>query len=148
MDFTIFSTLRVLDVPLLAANMMSTTTTMIFSFVVNRRFVFGAGQAPVQRQLVLFFAGTAFGMYVLHYLALVGMLHVVPEYPELAAWTHLHLGIREAAAGTLLRSVSAKVGATLVSLVWNFFFYRRIVFAAGPPPVGESVPVGAHSRAE
>jgi putative flippase GtrA len=146
-DFTIFSTLRVLDVPVLFANMASTSTTMIFSFIVNRRFVFGAGQAPVQRQVVLFFVGTAFGMYVLHYLALVGMLRIVPEFPELAASMHKHLGIGESAARTLLRSVSAKVGATLVSLVWNFFFYRRVVFA-GAPAVGDSVPVGAQSRAE
>lgn len=131
-DFAIFSALRLLDVPVVLANVASTSAGMLFSFVANRRFVFSAAGSSWRRQAALFFLGTAFSMYVLQNLVIVGLLRLFPAPTELAATLGRWLGVRPAVAMILIRSNAAKLGATVVSLVWNFSFYRWIVFTTRP----------------
>jgi putative flippase GtrA len=131
-DFGLFSALRLLDVPVVLANIASTSGGMLFSFVANRRFVFSAARTSWKRQAVLFFLGTAISMYVLQNLVIVELLRVLPAPTAAAATLGRWLGIRPTLAATLIRSNAAKLGATVVSLVWNFSFYRWIVFAVRP----------------
>jgi putative flippase GtrA len=143
-DFGIFSTLRLLDVPVILSNVASTSTGMAFSFLVNRRFVFSAVGASWKRQAALFFLGTAFSMYVLQNLAIVGFLCILPAPAEAAAAVGRWFDIRPSTAMTLIRSNAAKLGATAVSLVWNFSFYRWIVFV--PSPTSPTSPASAPIR--
>ena len=64
-DFVLYNVLSTfLKLTLVQANIISTTIAMIFSFTANKKLVFKS-QGAVLKQGILFFAVTAFGLYVL-----------------------------------------------------------------------------------
>ena len=103
-DITIYTLLIWLTVPLLLAVIISTTTGMICSYFLNRRFTFKTDRQPI----VQFIGITLTGLWVLQ---------------STAIWLLIQLfGI----TSTLGLSM-AKLAATSISLIWNFVWYR-IVF--------------------
>lgn len=130
-DFTIFNVLTGtrLKVPKIPANICSTTVAMVFSFVANREEVFLAGRSgdPVA-QAVLFFLVTGFGLYVLQ----TGVLYLVLyrwKWPtRLVDWI-LHTAYpKHTPSDDFLLRNGAKAAGTMVSLIWNFFMYKYVVF--------------------
>jgi putative flippase GtrA len=129
-DFGIFnalsgSRLKVAKVP---ANICSTTVAMVFSFFANRDAVFHAGTGNPFTQALLFFLITGFGLYVLQ----TGVLYLLMyrwEWPTNLVDRLLKLSNRtqNAAVDLVLRN-SAKAAGTVVSLIWNFFMYKYVVF--------------------
>ncbi len=130
-DFGTFSVLGLLAVPLIPSNVVSTSLGMAFSFFANRRFVFAASGAW-KRQAVLFFLGTAFSMYVVQNLSMLALLRYAPAPLDAAAGLARWLGLRSETARTLVRSNTAKLAATVISLTWNYCFYRWAVFTPTP----------------
>lgn len=103
---------KALGVPVFAANIISTSVAFIFSFFMNKKYTFKSTGGNVRRELLLFIIVTLFGLWVLQNLVIWGVT------PLLAAY-----GI----AGTPALLI-AKLGATVVSLVWNYVLYDRVVF--------------------
>jgi putative flippase GtrA len=131
LDFVIFNILSSKRVGMgkIPANICSTTVAMIFSFFANRTAVFEAGSGDPAKQAVLFFVVTGFGLYVLQ----SGVLYLLlrqwkwPAKLTTAFLKVTHLNKRFSTDFVLKNG--AKVVATLVSLTWNFFMYKYVVFA-------------------
>ena len=131
-DFTIFNVLtsRFVRFPKIAANICSTTVAMLFSFVANRQEVFNGGSSNPAVQIPLFFLITGFGVYGLQNLVLYFLLYRWRWPTQLGTRVLKRLGIKkhfELDLDVLLRN-GAKISATLVSLTWNFFMYKFVVF--------------------
>jgi len=112
-----------LQVPLgvLAANFLSTSAGMAFSFVVNGRHTFGATRVTGQQALA-FLATNAFTMWLIQPLV---------------------IGVAHSLVGTPL--LPAKLLALGVSVVTNFVLYRYVVWpdrAAEPAEGGVGVSAG------
>jgi putative flippase GtrA len=127
LDFVLFSVLRLGAVPILVANVMSTSVCMMLSFLMNRRFVFRA-TGGWRRQATLFLLGTAFSMYVLQNAVIWFLVHVFPAPLDAVVAVGHGVGLSSPRWEILLRSDTAKLVATGASLTWNFCFYRWAVF--------------------
>ncbi len=103
-DVTIYTLLIWLTVPLLLAIIISTTTGMICSYLLNRRFTFKTDRQPI----IQFICITLTGLWVLQ---------------PVVIWLLIQLFEITSALGLSM----AKLAATSISLMWNFVWYR-IVF--------------------
>lgn len=93
------------------ANVISTTLAFLFSFVANKKYAFRSTGGNLKREMLLFTIVTLFGLWVLQTLI-------------------IHASARLLGESTLMLFV-AKVVATLVSTVWNYVLYSRVVFTTG-----------------
>ena len=111
-DFGVLFLLRTLGLPVVPANIISTSCAFCFSFFANKKYTFKTTDANVRREIILFIAVTAFGLWVLQ--------TVVIQL------------ITYALSGSYLSDnailLIAKLLATVVSLIWNYTMYSRIVF--------------------
>lgn len=112
LDFAILFGLRSLGVPLLMANIVSTTTAFVSSFIANRKYTFKSTGDSAKRQFILFVVVTLFGLWVLQSIVL---------------W------LSEDAIISLIGNetyglIVAKLLATLVSMSWNYILYAKFVF--------------------
>lgn len=116
-DFSIlFSLVTFFAVPALIANIASTSTALVVSYLLNKRAVFGDTDTHNPRQVVLFVVVTLAGLWILQGL-------VIEAVRSLAhAWLPAHGSV-----GLL----AAKAIATLFSLTWNYLWYSRVVFRGG-----------------
>lgn len=111
-DFGLLFILRSLGLPVISANIISTTAAFCFSFFANKKYTFKSNGGNVKRELLLFVVVTLFGLWILQ--NAVMQLILLP----------LHTTALPAETSLLI----AKVLATLVSLVWNYVMYSRVVF--------------------
>ena len=127
-DFSIFNLLSgLLKFGILQANIVSTTIAMIFSFSANKKLVFKPGKGSLIRQAVIFFAVTAFGLYVLQ-LGTIKLLTDIWLAPISIGLAVAHfVGI--IGHDQFLAKNGAKAAATVVSLAWNYVMYKKVVFA-------------------
>ncbi len=128
-DLAILNVLNLaFHVPLIAANTVSTTIAMIFSFIANRSWVFKSRQGNIYLQIFLFFALTAFGLYGLQNGVLYLLTHIwlAPGHFFLSVSHFLHVNKFLSDKFVLLNG--AKACAIAVSLVWNYVMYRKVVF--------------------
>jgi len=111
-DFSLLFILKSLGLPAISANLISTTTAFCFSFFANKKYTFKTTDTNIKREIVLFVVVTLFGLWVLQtiVIAIVTML-----------LSSVHLSSNAAL-------FIAKVIATMVSLVWNYILYSRVVF--------------------
>ena len=112
LDFGILFILHTLGLTSIVANFFSTGTAFCFSFVVNRSFTFRDSVVNPKKQLLLYFLFTFFGLWVLQPL-IIWM--VEPALEDLIHRADMRLFI-------------AKLLATGVTLLWNYFSYSRVVF--------------------
>ncbi|MFI5608947.1 GtrA family protein [Amycolatopsis sp. NPDC051903] len=96
----------VAGLPLFVANFCSTTAGMLLSFTLNRSFTFRAKDGDVRRQALLFFAVTAFGLWVVQALVIYAVTTALPGVTPLVP----------------------KFGGIVVGLVWNYVLYHKVVF--------------------
>jgi putative flippase GtrA len=111
-DFGFLFVLHSLGLPIIGANIISTTTAFCFSFIANKKYTFKS-HGNIKREVLLFVIVTLFGLWVLQTIVI-----------QLILWP---LGAIGLANETSL--LIAKVVATLVSLVWNYIMYSRVVFS-------------------
>lgn len=120
-DVVIYTVLVATGLPVVVANLISTTCGLIVSYVLNRTFVFRDGPHPHRRarirQLVLFVVTTGFGLWVLQPLVIL-------------AGT---AALRPLAVAGLVLILVPKLAATAVTLVWNYVLYSLVVFAGARP---------------
>jgi putative flippase GtrA len=125
-DFTIYNILSSNGLTLVESNLVSTTVAMIFSFFANKRLVFKKAGGNLVREVVLFWLVTAFGVYVLQtgVIKLLTDIWVTP-LNDLVALAHT-AGVTTHDAFIIKNG--AKIIGTVVSLTWNFFMYKKVVF--------------------
>jgi len=111
-DFGVLFFLKSLGLPVIPANVISTSFAFCFSFFANKKYTFKTDNANIRRELILFVIVTLFGLWVLQALViqLVSFALSGSQLPE----------------GAVL--LIAKLLATVVSLTWNYTLYSRIVF--------------------
>lgn len=128
-DFGLFNILiGVFELARIPANIISTTCAMIFSFIANKRFVFGSNEKRVLRQAVLFLLVTAFGLYVIQNLVIYFLTEVWLAPLDFAYDIVTALGLGKTFSHEFVINNGAKVIATLFSLTWNYLLYKRVVF--------------------
>lgn len=112
LDFGILFGLTALGVDKIVANYISTSTSFIFSFFANKTFTFKAKNGNARREFISFILVTLFGLWVLQPLII-------------AAVTQL---LTTTALDDTTALLMAKLLATIVSLIWNYILYSRVVF--------------------
>jgi putative flippase GtrA len=115
-DFGLLFLLRSFGLPVITSNIISTTAAFCFSFFANKKYTFKTTDTNIVREIVFFVAITLFGLWVLQTFVI---------YVVTAAFS----GLRIPDNLTLL---IAKLVATVVSLVWNYTMYSRVVFTKQP----------------
>ena len=116
-DFTILFILQHLGLPVIAANIISTTTAFCFSFYANKRFTFKTSGTNIKREMLLFVIVTLTGMWGLQSLVIVFSLPIFKLF-----------------ASHELALLGAKLFATVFSTIWNYLFYKHVVFRHSPTP--------------
>ena len=111
-DFGILFLLSSFGLPILTANIISTTVAFCFSFFANRKFTFKAIDGNLKRQIPLFIIVTLFGLWVLQTVVI-----------SLVAPLLSQMGVTGG-----LNTLTAKVIATVITLIWNYTLYSRLVF--------------------
>lgn len=112
LDFGLLLLLRGVGVPMILANLISTTTAFISSFVANKKYTFKTEGADLKRELVLFVIVTLFGLWVLQSI----VLWLTTPWLEQIVGNHQYA------------LVGAKLVATVVSMSWNYVLYTKLVF--------------------
>lgn len=115
-DFGLLFLLRSFGLPVITSNIISTTAAFCFSFFANKKYTFKTTDTNIVREIVFFVAITLFGLWV---------LQTVVIYVVTAAFSGLNIP-------ESLTLLIAKLVATVVSLVWNYTMYSRVVFARRP----------------
>ena len=121
-DLASYLLLRQAGLPILAANFISTSAGMAFSYVANHRFTFRPPPGtPVRRgrRLVLFLLVTGVGLWLLQPVVIVAV----------TGWLERPLSSSEAVVPLI-----AKVCAIAVGFIWNYTLYSRVVFKASRQP--------------
>jgi len=111
-DFGLLFGLKSLGLPTIPANITSTTSAFCFSFVANKKYTFKTTDANIKREIALFLIVTLFGLWVLQTLVLSGVVTLL-NHTKLSSSVILFI---------------AKIGATTVTLIWNYVLYSRVVF--------------------
>ncbi len=110
---------------LMIAGAISGTVAMINSFIFNQRFTFKTKKVG-QREIVLFFVITTFGLYAIRPIVLK-FFSQVWTWPAQFAYSvgqFLHLPMDEA----FYSDNVALAGAIAVVLVYNYLSYKKFVF--------------------
>lgn len=111
-DFGLLFLLKTLGMPVIAANIISTTTAFCFSFFANKKYTFKTAGGNIKKEIILFTVITLFGLWVLQ--TVVIKLISVP--------------LEQTGLPDNIVLLAAKLLATIVSLVWNYVLYSRVVF--------------------
>jgi putative flippase GtrA len=129
MDFIIYNLLHFkLGWALIQSNIVSTTIAMIFSFYMNKKLVFRHHEGSHLKQGIIFFAVTAFGLYVLQTGTIQVLTEVWTEPLQLTvAFAHV-LDLDRFFSDTFIVNNCAKALGTIISLTWNYLMYKKVVF--------------------
>ncbi|MBI3983734.1 GtrA family protein [Candidatus Microgenomates bacterium] len=128
LDFSLFNVMSALfGLPLLVANVISTSVAMTFSFIANRSFVFRSQDKHNLRQALLFLAGTAFSVYIIQNLILLLFTRLWPVPFELAH-SLVDFLLRDVFSREFIVNNGAKFLAVGFGMVWNYLWYKRVVF--------------------
>lgn len=115
-DFSILFTLSIIaGIPVFIANIISTSCALTVSYLLNKNAVFGRAGGSTSRTVTLFLVVTLSGLWLLQPL----VIFLVDQAVSMFVANTLPVGI------VLL---IGKVCATLVTLIWNYLWYSRLVF--------------------
>lgn len=113
------------------ANMISVSVAMLVSYALNYRIVFRNTDAKHGQKLVLFVAITMFGLFILQNLVIYLFVHTFTGPASIVSDILSKLGIELSQNFILLNT--AKILATVVTMIWNFLMYRKFVFGPAKP---------------
>jgi len=112
LDFGILFLLTFLGLDKFIANYISTGTALIFSFFANKTFTFKHKSENAKKEFILFLVITLVGLWVIQ---------------PIVIWIATSL-LDPVITNDAINLFIAKLIATVASLVWNYFFYSRVVF--------------------
>jgi len=111
-DFGLLFTLKALGLPVISANIISSTIAFIFSFFANKKYTFKSHGGNLVREIALFTIVTLFGLWVIQSVV------IYVTYPWISELTN------STSSGLLI----SKLIATIASLLWNYTLYSLVVF--------------------
>lgn len=111
-DFSLLFGLTLIGLPTITANILSSSTAFILSFLLNKKVTFKTSGTDLKREIGLFIVVTLFGLWVIQNLVILAV-----------EW-----GLRTSGLSPYIILAIAKVLATGVSLIWNYVMYSRFVF--------------------
>jgi putative flippase GtrA len=109
-DLVIYTVLVSVGLPIVVANLISTSAGMALSFTLNRNFTFRAKGGNARTQAILFFAVTATGLWIVQPLMIL-------------LFNQVFTGL----TGMLAIAVP-KIAGLMFNLVWNYTLYSKLVF--------------------
>ena len=115
LDFIILFVLASFGVKIFIANIFSTGTTFIISFLMNKKITFKSvsnNKKELIREMVLFILVTLFGLWVIQNIVISTAM---PIFENLLKNKRISL-------------LLSKLIATIISLIWNFILYKKVVF--------------------
>jgi putative flippase GtrA len=128
LDFTIYNILSsTFGLGLVLANIISTSIALVFSFVANKKVVFRHQHGSTLKQAAVFLGVTAFGLYILQ----TGMIKLLTDIwiaPIALGLTGAHL-LHITGHDQFLAKNGAKAAGTIISLIWNYIMYKKVVFS-------------------
>jgi putative flippase GtrA len=123
LNFLVFA----FDLNKLAANTISVSIAMVISYMLNYSVVFRQKEQNHLKKALLFLIITAFGLWVLQNATIYIFLHWF-TWPASVIKSLLELIGLDAISKDFVLLNTAKVIGTMVSMLWNFFMYRKFVF--------------------
>lgn len=113
---------HIVGLPLIVSNIISTSVSSMFSYILNRQVVFKDKAHGEVKTLFLYFASVAIGIFVLQSVVLFVLGNGVLES------VYDNFGVHDDALNDLLATNTAKVIAGFGTMAWNFLVQRRFVF--------------------
>jgi putative flippase GtrA len=113
-------------VPIVLANIISTSTSSLYSYLLNRKVVFKDIAHGERKTLTLYVGSLLVSIFVIQTAVIALLGHGITE-----SW-YEGLGISDQIKN-LLAVNTAKVIAGLTSMGWNFYIQRRFVFTSNSP---------------
>ena len=131
-DFGIYNLLArpPLRWPRIAANCVSVTVAITFSFIANFFFVFRPEEAHLPERGWKFLLVTMFSAYVIQNLVIHLLSRTWPWPVELICRASRCLILTRRFEEDFVRRNTVKLFAVATGLIWNFLWYRYCVFAA------------------
>ena len=111
-DFGILFILKQIGLQILTSNIISTTIAFIFSFFMNKTYAFESKSKNVRREFIAFVLVTLFGLWVIQNIVIWLLMPLLANFDLTENMALLF----------------AKLAATVVSMVWNYLLYDRVVF--------------------
>ena len=111
-DFSLLLFITSFGLGTITANYISSSIAFVFSFFANKKFAFRTPDHHIKREAVLFIIVTLTGIWLLQ---------------PLIIWKIEDM-FDQSFHPTWLLVIIAKVVASLVTFIWNYFFYTRLVF--------------------
>ena len=111
-DLVVLFTLLSAGMGLLVANLISTSAGFVYSFIASKKYAFKTADHHLPRELVQFLLVTLTGIWALQPLLIWQLEPVLIKFG-------LH---------GLLVALVAKLAASLVTFIWNYLWYTRLVF--------------------
>lgn len=111
-DFGVLFLLKIMGLPEIPANIISTSAAFIFSFFANKKYTFKSSGTNIKRELTLFIIVALIGAWVIQ----SGVLYITSS---LLSSLHLSEYV------SLFISKCAAVG---VGMIWSYVMYSRVVF--------------------
>lgn len=111
-DFSLLLLLTSFGMATITANYISSSISFVFSFFGNKKFAFRTPDHHIQREAILFIIVTLTGIWLLQPLIIWKIEDAFDQ--SFQPWW--------------LLIVIAKVVASFVTFIWNYFFYTRLVF--------------------
>lgn len=112
LDFIILFALTFAGMDRIAANYVSTSVSLVFSFFANKQFTFKDKTKTGKKQFILFVVITLIGLWVIQ---------------PLIIWIASN-ALASSITNQAINLFIAKLIATLASLTWNYLLYSRLVF--------------------
>jgi putative flippase GtrA len=114
---------------LVVLNIISASTVAVFSFFMNKKYVFQK-QDTHHTKVWLFIAVTLSGIFILQSLVIGASLPLVAPFAEFlkTICVDLKLPILSKANISFFSSNLAKVIATVVTMIWNYTLYKKLIF--------------------
>lgn len=100
-------------VPIVIANMASTTAAMLTSFSLNKKIVFGGNNASARKQFILFLIVTLSAIWLVQSSVIFAVFHAFESTTNFSEVITLNI---------------AKLAGISAGLVWNYIGYSRFVF--------------------
>lgn len=116
LDFGLMNLFKILGLPTVVANTISTGIAMVFSFFMNKKWTFRNAGKNYVRQVVLFFLSSMFSSWVVQN----GCIQLIEAFAP-----------RFGLSDQLFANV-AKAFASIPSLISNYLLYNHVVFKEEP----------------
>ena len=127
-DFSILLILnRGFKVDYIVANYISTTIALVFSFFANKYYTFECKGGNVKKQSLSFTIVTLIGLWLIQPLVMKGINLLLVNW-QIGTIKLITLKI----SSDTIKLIIEKLVATVITLIWNYLFYSRLVFKTTP----------------